>query len=98
MKVKVDMATIKIKNVKQGEVLNVEGTGYLECRLTFISEGSYKVLIKTENEEITVNGKGLSRILLSTDSFTLEFQSVEKDLKVVLNNIKDYFFDILSEN
>ncbi|MGC8869184.1 MAG: hypothetical protein ACP5F0_06220 [Sulfurihydrogenibium sp.] len=98
MKVKVDMATIKIKNVKQGEVLKVEGTGYLECRLTFISEGSYKVLIKTENEEITVNGKGLSRILLSTDSFTLEFQSVEKDLKVVLNNIKDYFFDILSEN
>ncbi|MGB9766416.1 MAG: hypothetical protein ACPLXN_02975 [Sulfurihydrogenibium sp.] len=98
MKVKVDMATIKIKNVKQGEVLKVEGTGYLECRLTFISEGSYKVLIKTENEEITVNGKGLSRILLSTDSFTLEFQSVKKDLKVVLNNIKDYFFDILSEN
>ena len=98
MIVKVDSSTTVLKDIIGGRY-EIKGTGYLECRITFISSGSYKVIIKTEDEnQITITGKGISRINLDTDIFTIEVLESTDKLSIIVNNIKDYFFDILSVN
>jgi hypothetical protein len=98
MIVKVDSSTTTIKDVYGGS-FDVEGTGYLECRLTFISKGNYKINIKTcEGETINITGKGISRITLNTDKFRITVLETSEKLSITINNIKDYFFDILSLN
>lgn len=98
MVLKVESSTTIIKDVYGGS-FEIEGTGYLECRLTFVSSGSYKVSIKTqEGECINITGKGISRIVLNSDKFTLKVLETSDKLSITINNIKDYFFDILSVN
>lgn len=98
MLVKVESSTTIIKDIIGG-TFEIEGTGYLECRITFISKGSYKLVIKTPNQEvINITGKGISRITLNTDIFTIQVIESTDKLNITVNNIKDYFFDILSIN
>lgn len=98
MIVKVDSSTTALKNIDSG-TYEIKGTGYLECRITFISNGSYKVVIKTLGEnQTTITGKGISRINLDTDIFTIHVLETTDKLNIIVNNIKDYFFDILSLN
>lgn len=82
--------------------LSFEGCGYLETQLTFVSDGKYSVTIRYsadgEEKVINITGKGLSRITINTDRFSVENIKSEQRLKIVVNNIKDYFFDLLSEN
>lgn len=82
--------------------LSFEGHGYLETQLTFISPGRYSVAIRYnadgEEKVVTVARKGISRITISTDRFSIEDIKKDQNLKLVINNIKDYFFDLLSEN
>lgn len=79
-----------------------DGCGYLESQITLISKGKYKITIKyhTDGEEklITISSKGLSRITLNVDRFEIVDLYSESGINMVVNNIKDYFFDLLSEN
>lgn len=82
--------------------ISFEGCGYLETQLTFVSDGRYSVTIRYnidgEDKVITITGKGLSRITINTDRFKIENINSQQKLKIIVNNIKDYFFDLLSEN
>ncbi|MCX7760292.1 MAG: hypothetical protein N2Z81_03820 [Hydrogenothermaceae bacterium] len=91
---------IVFKNIREGFCF--EGLGYLDTQLTFISQGEYILEIKYyyEDEEkvLTLKGKNISRVVLNMDRFVITKVRSDNQIKLVVNNIKDYFFDLLSEN
>jgi hypothetical protein len=91
--VKLNPSIIVLEDVSD-KILHVKGIGNLKCRITFISKGSYKAIIKISEEyKITINSKDILRVELDNDIFTIQVLETTGKLNIVINNIQDYLSD-----
>ncbi len=78
------------------------GLYYYESNIIFKSKVSYKVVIKYHYKEdeyiLNVEGKGCYVVNLPTDVFEIDIIEKSQDFEIVISNMKDYFFDLLSDN
>lgn len=88
------------KRIEEG--FKFEGCRYLDSQLTFISKGKYKITLVYQSDQgekvLTLTGKGISRITLNVDRFFIQSLNSEDEVTLIINNIRDYFFDLLSDN
>ncbi|MEZ0323595.1 MAG: hypothetical protein ABWJ98_04720 [Hydrogenothermaceae bacterium] len=95
-----NLGVIVFKDIKEGFCF--ESLGYFDTQLTFFSNGEYYLEIiyyfGEENKKLTLKGKSISRVVLNVDKFVITKVESDNPVNLVVNNIKDYFFDLLSEN
>lgn len=94
------LGVYKIKPLENKIFFN--GLYYYESNILFKSKDSYKIIIKYHYKEedyiLTIERKGYYVVNLPIDVFEIDIIEKPKDFVIVVSNMKDYFFDLISDN